>query len=62
MRPPGSDRLVDSLAAYQADESIRSRIEAYGAAGADEVLLQVVGDDREDDRWGRLAASAGIGA
>ena len=38
----GSDRLVDAVCAWGDDDSIRHRIEAFHAAGADHVALQIV--------------------
>ncbi len=45
----GSDRLVDAVFAWGDESSIRARIDAFLAAGADHVALQVVdGGSRED--------------
>ncbi|OIJ95680.1 LLM class F420-dependent oxidoreductase [Streptomyces colonosanans] len=55
----GSDRLVDALFAWGDDGRIRERIEAFQAAGADHVALQVVDDQPRDSLpradWRRLA-------
>jgi probable F420-dependent oxidoreductase len=55
----GSDRLVDALFAWGDDERIRERIEAFRAAGADHVALQVIDDGSRDTlpraAWRRLA-------
>ncbi|MFC3575121.1 LLM class F420-dependent oxidoreductase [Streptomyces yaanensis] len=55
----GSDRLVDALFAWGDDDRIRQRIEAFHAAGADHVALQVVDDQPGDSlpraAWRRLA-------
>jgi probable F420-dependent oxidoreductase len=40
----GSDRLVDALVAWGDDDSIRQRIDAHRAAGADHVCIQVLTD------------------
>jgi probable F420-dependent oxidoreductase len=41
----GSDRLVDGLVAWGDEEAIRTRVRAHLDAGADQVALQVLGDD-----------------
>jgi probable F420-dependent oxidoreductase len=59
----GSDRLIDALFAWGEDSRIRERIEAFHAAGADHVALQVVTDDPRDalprEEWRRLASLLG---
>ncbi|MDL5201776.1 LLM class F420-dependent oxidoreductase [Streptomyces sp. ALI-76-A] len=56
----GSDRLVDAVFAWGGESRVRERIDAYFAAGADHVALQVVdGNARETlprEAWQRLAA------
>jgi probable F420-dependent oxidoreductase len=56
----GSDRLVDAVFAWGDESSIRARIDAFLAAGADHVALQVVdGASREDlprEPWRKLAS------
>lgn len=42
----GSDRLVDALVAWGDAETIRERISAHWAAGADQVALQVLNEDK----------------
>ena len=42
----GSDRLVDGLVAWGDEEAIRTRVRAHLDAGADQVALQVLGDDK----------------
>jgi probable F420-dependent oxidoreductase len=42
----GSDRLVDALIVWGDEEAIRDRIEAHRAAGADQVALQVLNEDK----------------
>jgi probable F420-dependent oxidoreductase len=53
----GSDRLVDALVAWGDEEAIRRRVEAHREAGADQVLIQVIGDRDQlpRDEWRRLA-------
>jgi hypothetical protein len=60
--PPGSDRLVDAMAAYEADDSITARIAAHRAAGADQVVLQLLGRDAAEpvNGYTRLALAAGV--
>ncbi|MFF5569014.1 LLM class F420-dependent oxidoreductase [Streptomyces sp. NPDC012623] len=56
----GSDRLIDAVYAWGDDARVRERVEAFRAAGADHVALQIVraggasGLPREE--WRRLAA------
>ncbi|MFF9123022.1 LLM class F420-dependent oxidoreductase [Streptomyces sp. NPDC014889] len=56
----GSDRLIDAVFAWGEDSRIRERIEAFRAAGADHVALQVVTDGPRDalprEEWRRLAS------
>jgi probable F420-dependent oxidoreductase len=42
----GSDRLVDALIAWGDEETIRERIQAHRTAGADQVALQVLNEDK----------------
>ncbi|MGW0824495.1 LLM class F420-dependent oxidoreductase [Streptomyces sp. NPDC002845] len=55
----GSDRLIDAVYAWGDDDRIRTRIDAFHAAGADHVALQVVDDGPRDalprPAWRRLA-------
>ncbi|MFE4408145.1 LLM class F420-dependent oxidoreductase [Streptomyces sp. NPDC056821] len=55
----GSDRLIDAVFAWGEESRIRERIEAFHAAGADHVALQVVADGPRDalprEEWRRLA-------
>jgi probable F420-dependent oxidoreductase len=59
----GSDRLVDAVFAWGDESSIRTRIDAFLAAGADHVALQIVdGGSREDlprEPWRKLASLLG---
>ncbi|WP_420311623.1 LLM class F420-dependent oxidoreductase [Streptomyces sp. YS-B37] len=59
----GSDRLVDAVFAWGDESSIRARIDAFLAAGADHVALQIVdGGSREDlprEPWRKLASLLG---
>ncbi|MGW4238661.1 LLM class F420-dependent oxidoreductase [Streptomyces sp. NPDC004749] len=41
----GSDRLIDAVYAWGTDEQIRGRVDAFHAAGADHVALQIVTPD-----------------
>ncbi|MEV5435929.1 LLM class F420-dependent oxidoreductase [Streptomyces sp. NPDC052682] len=56
----GSDRLVDALFAWGEENRIRERIDAFFAAGADHLALQVVTGGPRDalprQQWRRLAA------
>lgn len=56
----GSDRLVDAVFAWGDETTISTRINAFFAAGADHVALQVVdGGDRDHlprEAWRRLAS------
>lgn len=55
----GSDRLVEALFAWGDDSRIRTRIDAFHAAGADHVAIQVVdgnpGDSLPRKTWHRLS-------
>ncbi|MEH0522659.1 MULTISPECIES: LLM class F420-dependent oxidoreductase [Streptomyces] len=55
----GSDRLIDAVYAWGADDRIRARVDEFHAAGADHVALQVIeegaGDVLPRKAWGRLA-------
>ncbi|HEX6356768.1 LLM class F420-dependent oxidoreductase [Actinophytocola sp.] len=42
----GSDRLVDALITWGDEDTIRERVEAHLAAGADQVALQVLNEDK----------------
>jgi probable F420-dependent oxidoreductase len=42
----GSDRLVDALVAWGDESAIRERIQAHRDAGADQVALQVLNEDK----------------
>lgn len=50
-----SDRLVDGIAAWGAPESISARIAEYRAAGADQVVLRLLGTEDVADSRARLA-------
>jgi probable F420-dependent oxidoreductase len=56
----GSDRLVDALFAWGGEDRVRERVDAFHAAGADHVALQVVAEGTRDalprEEWRRLAA------
>lgn len=42
----GSDRLVDAMVAWGDEDAIRARIEEHRAAGADQVAIQVLNEDK----------------
>jgi probable F420-dependent oxidoreductase len=42
----GSDRLIDALVAWGDEDAIRTRIQAHHDAGADQVALQVLNNDK----------------
>jgi probable F420-dependent oxidoreductase len=54
----GSDRLVDALVAYGDIDQVRARIDEHIAAGADEVVLNVLVEPGADPSpvWSALAA------
>jgi probable F420-dependent oxidoreductase len=56
----GSDRLIDALFAWGDEDRVRERINAFNAAGADHVALQVVdGESRESlprEAWRQVAS------
>ncbi|MFJ9377775.1 LLM class F420-dependent oxidoreductase [Streptomyces sp. NPDC101455] len=56
----GSDRLVDAVFAWGEESQIRARIDAFLAAGADHVALQVVDGAARDalprEAWRKLAS------
>jgi probable F420-dependent oxidoreductase len=53
----GSDRLVDALVAWGDLDAIRARVEEHREAGADQVLIQALGDGDglPREQWRRLA-------
>jgi probable F420-dependent oxidoreductase len=59
----GSDRLVDALFAVGDVEAIRARVDAFHAAGADHVPLQVLtaGGGLPRAQWRELAAALPLG-
>lgn len=56
----GSARLIDAVFAWGEEQRVRDRIDAFRAAGADHVALQVVADGPEGrlprEEWRRLGA------
>jgi probable F420-dependent oxidoreductase len=54
---PGSDRLVDALVAWGDVDTIKTRVDAHRAAGADHVCIQVLRADYEfpGAEWRALA-------
>lgn len=59
LREGGSDRLLDAVFALGDDDAIAARVEAFLAAGADHVAIQVVTADTRGrlprEAWRRLA-------
>lgn len=58
----GSDRLIDAVFAWGDEATIRARIDAFHAAGADHVALQLVEDDMARlprEGWRGLASLLG---
>ena len=45
LEPPGSDRLFDAVVAWGDTASIRTRVEAHFAVGADQVVLNLIPAD-----------------
>lgn len=45
----GSDRLAEALVAWGRPEDIRARVQEHFDAGADHVVVQVLGDSQADD-------------
>ncbi|WP_189217347.1 MULTISPECIES: LLM class F420-dependent oxidoreductase [Streptomyces] len=62
-RDGGSDRLVDAVFAWGDEDRIRASVDAFHAAGADHVALQVLTDDPREELprggWRRLAQLLG---
>ncbi|KFG75333.1 LLM class F420-dependent oxidoreductase [Streptomyces mutabilis] len=55
----GSDRLIDAVFAWGDENTIRARVDAFHAAGADHVALQLVEDDMTHlprEGWRKLAS------
>ena len=50
-----SDRLLDGITASGDLDSIAARVGEYRAAGADQVVLRILGADDEQAWQGRLA-------
>ena len=57
--PPGSDRLVDAMVAIGSAGTVRERIDAVAAAGADHVALIPLGHDGTTEHLPALEALAG---
>jgi probable F420-dependent oxidoreductase len=59
LRDGGNDRLLDAVFALGDADAIAARVDAFLAAGADHVAIQVVSDDTRDrlprETWRRLA-------
>ncbi|AXG78121.1 LLM class F420-dependent oxidoreductase [Streptomyces paludis] len=60
----GSDRLIDAVYAWGDDARVRDRIDAFLAAGADHLALQIVRDGAATglpvEGWRRLAGVLGL--
>jgi probable F420-dependent oxidoreductase len=59
----GSDRLVDSLVAWGADEEVGARLREHLSAGADHVAVHLLTDEADDvprQGWRRLATALGV--
>jgi probable F420-dependent oxidoreductase len=52
-----SDRLLDGITAWGELETIAARVAEYRAAGADQVVLRILGADDEREWQARLAAA-----
>ena len=52
-----SDRLLDGIAAWGELDSIAARVAEYRAAGADQVVLRILGADDEQSSQTKLAAA-----
>src|SRR5438552_775198 len=55
----GSDRLIDSIVAWGSTADIRKRVEEFGNAGADRVVLNVVREDEAQRAPGKPPAIIG---
>jgi probable F420-dependent oxidoreductase len=61
LRDGGSDRLIDAAVAWGGTESVRERVTAHQAAGADHIVLQVVtGPALPRAQWREIAAGLGL--
>jgi probable F420-dependent oxidoreductase len=59
VRKPGSDKLIDAVVAYGTPEAIAARLNEHLEAGADHVVIQVLGGGPEDKLVAALAELAG---
>jgi probable F420-dependent oxidoreductase len=62
LEPPGSDRLFDAIVAWGDLEAIRRRVDAHFAAGADQVVLNVITADPSQPYLEELRALARLTA
>jgi probable F420-dependent oxidoreductase len=60
LEPPGSDRLFDAIVAWGDPAAIRARVEAHIAAGADQVVLNLITADPSRPYLDELRALAGM--
>ena len=60
LEPPGSDRLFDAIVAWGDVAAVRERIDGHVAAGADQVVLNLVTKDRSVPYLNELRALASL--
>jgi probable F420-dependent oxidoreductase len=60
LEPPGSDRLFDAIVAWGDVAAVRERIDGHIAAGADQVVLNLVTKDRSVPYLNELRALASL--
>ena len=60
LEPPGSDRLFDAVMAWGDPEAIRRRVEAHFAAGADQVVLNLIAADPSRPYLEELRSLSGL--
>jgi probable F420-dependent oxidoreductase len=60
LEPPGSDRLFEAIVAWGDPAAVRGRVEAHLAAGADQVVLNLITADPTRPYVEELRALAGL--
>jgi alkanesulfonate monooxygenase SsuD/methylene tetrahydromethanopterin reductase-like flavin-dependent oxidoreductase (luciferase family) len=60
LEPPGSDRLFDAIVAWGDVAAVRERIDGHVAAGADQVVFNLVTKDRSVPYLDELRALASL--
>jgi probable F420-dependent oxidoreductase len=61
LTPPGSDKFIDSLVAYGTPDDIANRLDEHHRAGADHVVIQVLGgQDKLLPTLSELASPLGL--